>query len=505
MTAIQTRASVLAVVKETTEGTPVAPSGATDFIALQPDFSMTPAFESLTNDELRNSIGQAKPIQGLETPSASYSAYLRASGVVAQAPNYGEFLEAAFGAVATASTEYDTVSSSTTSVIKVNTGEGATFQRGEPLLIKDGTNGYRIRCLDSISGDDLTTGFQVPVAPGTGVNLGRAVLYYPANTSHPTVSLWHYLGNGGGVQMLSGGRVTNMSIDIAAGQLINATYDLEGVKYYFNPITIASTDTKLDFTDDDGTWAATIAEGVYKDPHELASAIQTAMRTANAGETATVTYSNTTGKFTIKTTGTVLSLLWSSGSNAANTIGDKIGFVTGSNDTGTAATTGYTSDNAITLTAPYTPSYDSADPLAAKDHEVMVGTTTDYACFAASSVSISMGTPKSNILSVCSTSGVSGSIVSSREVTIEISALLNQYDADKFRRVRENDETKFQYSFGVKSGGSWVAGKCGAIYAPTCTVSAIALEDADGLVQMNLTLTAFVNSSGEGEFFIGFV
>lgn len=505
MASIQTRSSVLAVKKETTEGTPVLPTLATDYIALQPDFAMSPAVNTLSNDELKSSIGAAKSIQGAEAPTASMSAYIRASGVEGQAPNYGAFLEASLGAVSTAAAEYNTVAASTTSVIKVDTGEGATFERGEALLIKDGANGYRIRCIDSVSGDDLTIGFQVPTAPGTGVNLGKCVLYKPANSGHPTLSLWHYLGNGGGIQMMAGARVTDATVDITAGELINGSFSFEGIGYYFNPVVITSTDTKLDFTDDDGTFVATITAKAYKDPHDLADALQVAMATANPLQTPSVVYSDTTGKFTIKTTGTVLSLLWSTGANTANTVGDKIGFVVASDDTAVVATTGYTSDNALTLSSPQTPSYDAADPLAAKNQEVMIGDTDDYLCFDASSVSFAVSTPKSNIASVCAESGVSGSIVSSRAVTVSVSALLSQYDADKFRRLRQNSATKFQYTFGTKSGGNWVPGYCGALYVPTCTVDAPELVDADGLVQMNLQLIAYVNSSGEGEAYIAFV
>lgn len=505
MASISTRSTVIAVMKETTEGTPVAPSAGTDYLAVQDDLAMAPGTEILENAELRSSIGLSKPVLGAEAPTVSFSHYLRSSGVVAQAPNFGKLIESCLGAVTTASTEYDTVSSSTTSVIKVNTSEGATFQRGEALLIKDGTNGYRIRCIDSISSDDLTIGFQVPSAPASGVNLGKSVLYYPANTDHPTLSVWDYHGNGGAVQMAAGCRVTEMSFSIEAGQFINGSYSLEGLAFYFNPITIASADRYLDFTDDDGTFAAVVATGVYKDPHKLAEAITTAMNTANSGETHLCVYSNTTGKFTITSSGTVLSLLWNTGTNAANTIGDKIGFSTAADDTGTGATTGYTSDNALTLSAPHTPSFDSQDPAVAKDNEVMVGGTSDYLCFKASTADISVATAKADILNICAESGKSGSIIQSREVTITVQALIEQYDARMWKAYRANDNVKFQYSFGVKSGGNWVAGQCGAIYAPTMTVSSFEIVDNDGIANLSMELKGYVNSSGEGEFFMNFL
>lgn len=140
----------------------------------------------------------------------------------------------------------------------------------------------------------------------------------------------------------------------------------------------------------------------------------------------------------------------------------------------------------------------------AKDNEVMIGDTADYACFGASTVSLNISTPKADILSVCATSGKSGSIIASREATVTVSALLSQYDASKFYRFKNNTSTKFQYSFGSKSGGNWIAGKCGGIYLPTCTITSINLDDADGLVQLNMELKAFVNDSGQGEVYVAF-
>lgn len=502
---ILTRPSVLALVEETTEGTPVLPTSATQYVALQDSFTIKPAFEVLNNAELKASIGLSEPILGAESPTASLDHYLRNSGVVAQAPNYGLLLKASLGAVTTAGAEYDTVAASTTTVIKVDTGEGASFQRGEALLIKDGTNGYRIRCIDSISSDNLTIGFQVPSAPASGVNLGRAVLYYPANSGHITLTVWYYLGNAGAIEMIAGTRVTSASFDLSAGQLINGSYSLEATSFYFNPINITSTDRYLDFTDDDGTFAAVITAKVYKDPHDLAAALTTAMNSANAGETHTVTYSNSTGKFTIISTGTVLSILWNTGTNAANTVGDKIGFSVAADDTGVAASTGYTSDNAVSFAAPQTPSYDSASPLAAKDNEVMLGLVSDYVCFEASKVTFAISTPKTDKESVCAVSGKSGSIINSREVTISVEADIAQYDASEWKEFRAGDSVKFQYSFGIKSGGNWVAGSCGALYAPTAKISSFEITNNNGLANVSLELKAYVNSSGEGEVFVNFV
>jgi hypothetical protein len=498
MASIQTRNSVLAIVKETTEGALKAPSAATEYVALQSDIAVAPNFNTLTNEELKASIGQAAPILGAEAPTISFSHYLRHSGVEGQAPNYGALLEASLGAVATASTEYDTVASSTVSVIKVNTSEGLTFERGEALLIKDATNGYRIRNIESISGDNLTLGFDLPtgMAPAAGVNLGKCVLYKPANTSHPTLSIWQYLGQGGAIQAVAGSRVTSAAFSISAGELINTAFNLEGVAYYYDPIEVVAGANAIVFDIGAGNVTATVSTGFYKTPHDLASAVQTAISGAAAG-TYTFTYSDSTGKFTLTKSAGTLDVDWLTGTNS---IGATLGFT--ADDTGALT---YTSDAAQDYSSPQTPSFDAASPLAAKDNEVLLGISSEYACFKASTVNFTIDTPKADINSVCAVSGKEGSVINSRTVTISVSALLEQYDANEFERYRQGTTVKFQYSFGQKSGGNWIAGKCGSLFCPTAKISTFSITDQDGLAQLDMELTAFVNDTGEGEVYVAFV
>lgn len=503
MTAISTNSSVLAIKVESTEGTPASPASASDFVALQPGFAIDPGRESLQNVELKASIGAGKSISGAENPTTSIVHYLKASGTAGTAPEYNDLMKAFFGAEVVASTEYDLTSGSTTTALEFPGGDGANFQRGQGLLIKDGTNGYRVRVVDSMSTDTANISFKLANAPASGVNTGKCVLWKPANSGHQTLSMWHYIGNGGARELITGCRVTSLSVDATANQLINATFGIEGIKYYFNPIEITSSTCYLDWTDDDGTFAAAVTVKWYDNPHDLAAALQTAMRAANSGETATVTYSNSTGKFNIKTTGTVLTLKWNTGTNTANTIGTKLGFLVAADDSGTAATTGYNSDSAQTLVAPYTPSFDSSDPLVAKNQEVMIGDQDDYACFGASSVTINGTDARRAIESICAESGQSGSIINGRSVTIDVVALLDQYEAEKFYKFQQNSEIRFQYTMGSKTGGNWDAGKVVYAYAPTAVISSINVSNDDGLATLNMSLTCFVNASGEGEFYMG--
>lgn len=505
MSSFQTKASRAAVVTEVTEGTPVAPSASTEYLALQDGFDVESAFDTLENAELTGSIGKAKPILGLENPTASLDHYIRHSGVEGQEPNFGRLIQSIFGAKSVNATQYVTAAGSTAgtasaaATINHAVGTGTNFERGEALLIKDATNGYSIRNVHSIATDTSTINFNLTAAPAASVGLGKAVLYKPG-TSYPTFSVWVYRGNGGAVELVAGARVTEMTIEAEAGQFIKGSFSMEGLSYFFDPIEITSSTRYIDF-DDGGVKVATVAVGMYKDPNDLAEAIELAMDAASS-DTITCKYSSSTGKFTIATSGAALSLLWNTGANTANTIAPKIGFSAAADST--AALT-YTGANAITLTSPQTPTFDSADPLVAKNNELMIGDYADNICFCANKITFKISLTKTDVLCVCAESGKQEAVITGSEVSMELSGVLPRYEADKFHRYHKNTTTKAMYNFGEKVGGNWVAGKCGNIYLPTTTITNFKVGDGDGLVSLDMTLAAFVDSNGNGEVYLNFL
>lgn len=498
------KSNVLGIVKEVTAGTPVDPSATTDFVALQPDFQLSPNFDQLDNQEIRSSIGKAKTIQGLEKPEGSFSHYLKHSAVEGTAPEINDLLEAAFGSTSSNGTQRTATSGSSVSVVKLGAG-GSDFARGKALLIKDATNGYSIRPVLSVSTNDLTLGFQLANAPASGVTMGKCVNFSPANSGHPSLSVHAYRGNAQAYELLAGAKVSRFGFQASAGDFINANFAFAGTKYHFNPIRIASADTYLDFYDGSVDYHVTVTAKVYRDPHELAAAIQTAMNASGASDTYTVTYMDNDatykGKFKFSTSGSTLTLKFLTGTNTANTIADKIGFTVADQ----SGATSYYSTSALTWNAGYTPAYDSSDPLAAKNNEVMLGDSDDYVCFCAQQIQFSLENTASDIPCICAESGIDQKLITARKVSVQITALLDKHDADKFKRYRANSDTSFAFNFGVKDGGNWVAGKCGCLYIPTCTIASYQLTDLDSLIGLQLTLEGFVDSSGNGEVYLNFL
>lgn len=489
MVASVQRATVFAVKKETTVGSLISPSAGTSFVPLRTGFSLSSTFDELASDELVNDIGATKGSVGKETPSGSHPFYMKHSEVEGQEPNYGIMIESCMGGKVAHATEYDTTAASSTTVLKMPGGEGANFEEGQAVLIKDAVNGYSIRNIESISTDDLTLSFATTIATPTNVNLGKAIHYKPAATGHPSYSVFAYRANGAVKEAIAGCRTTAMNLTAASGQFLEGTFEYAGSSYYLNPIEIVAGNKYIDFVDTVGTKAAIIDLGFYKSPIDLASAIETALNAVSAN-THTVTFSSVTGKFTL-TGGATFSLLWLTGTNNAASVGTTIGFAVAADDTG--ATT-YTADNELSYVAPYTVDYDDATNIVVKSAELMIGSATENFCRKASTLSLSIATPVTDVDSICSDSGVLEKLILSREATMTATILLEKHEVNLFNNFIKNNRVKVAGNFGPKTGaGNWIPGKCVNFYMNNATISSHVIG-GDEIITLEVSAKGYVTA-----------
>jgi hypothetical protein len=505
---LQFRSTVVAIEKEITQNTLVEPTAATSFIPILGNFEVTPAFDVIETEEVLNSIGTPKATLGFENPSASVSLYLKGSSVQAQPPAWGALLESLMGARSVSAAEYDVIAGSTTTVLNLGVGEAATFERGEAVMVKDSsmTNGYQIRNILSVDTilDKLTLSQALPSAPAALINLGRAILYKPANSGHPSLSLWDYHSNGGATQVVSGARAVSMAASITAGGAIQADFSLEGIEFFFDPMIVKSTNKWFDVNEGGPEINVSLAEKTYKDPYDLAAAIQTALDNACAA-TILCTYSDITRKYTITSNGATFQILWKTGvhgsDNTDTHIGSLIGFADAADDT---LALSYVSDNAIVFTAPFTPTFDATDINVAKDNQVLLGGQTDITCFRASTLTVNIGHDHTKVDDICATSGRSGSLFTKRTVTVDVVSYLELGQSEEFKKFRNNDQVAFTFNYGKKSGGSWTPGTAGNIHMPTATISSFKLGNNNGLVTLEMQLKGFV-ASGLDEIYINYL
>lgn len=500
------RASVFAIVEETTTGTLKAPASGADFVPLRAGFSQTSAVEELESDELLDDIGASKGLVGLETPEGTHPAYLKHSEVEGQAPEVGLLYESAMGDKSIASTQYNTVAGSTAgtsavrAVVNVDAGEGATFEVGEALLIKDGTNGYSIRNIYSIATDALSLGFNLTSAPGTGIDLGKAVLYKPAATGHPSFSAWLYGGNGGYVQAVAGCRTSEISATFPAGQQAEVEFSYQGVESFKNPVEITATTKYIDFVDDGGTKVAILDEGIYKSPVAFAAHVQAKMAAASV-DVITCAYVSTTGKYTTASDGTTFSLLWNTGVNTANSAATKLGDTTAADRTGA---TSYVSGSAQSLVAPFTAVYDGATNIVVKNAELMVGTFSDNICRDASEVTLTVSAEQEIVECICAESGVLERLIVARAVQLEATLILQRYEAHLFDSFINNTGVSVMMNAGQKdSSGNWVAGKCFNAYMPQATLTQHE-TGGDTIVELTITAKGYISGTKK-DLYINFI
>jgi hypothetical protein len=496
--AYATRSAIFAFVPESVEGTPVDPAS-NNFTVVREGATISGAMNTVSSDELRNSIGASKAFATSQAPTGSIPKYLKPSGVAGQAPDYGILIQSCLGGVDVNSTEYSTAASSTAGTtsarakLKVTAGVEANYQAGQGLLIKDGTNGYKVRNVYSNAvSTELALSFNLNAAPAASVGLGKAVLYYPSDVDQPTFTAHWYqaASSGSGVHLaMAGTRTTAMNMELTANELGGVTFELGGLSFYTNPITITASSKFIDFVDSDGVGSCQLTEKTYSSPMDLADEIASKM-TAASVDTISCAWSNATGKFTISSTGSTLSLTWATGTNTANSAKTKLGF-TNADDTGSLT---YTSDTAQSYAPSVTPAYDDQSPQVVRASEMLLGNFYDHLTVGGSTLAINCGTPKTDIPNFASENGLDESVVLNREVTFSSTIKFEKHNVSTFYSLLNNTEVMLAFTTGSKVAGNWVPGTVVNVFLPTVSLTASTIADQDGYLVVQIEGTAFVGS-----------
>lgn len=500
-----TKSNVMAFKKEVTEGTLVDITTGGSFVPLRDGFSFSGVVETIDSDELiAGDIGASKSFVTKEAPTASFPKYLKHSGVEGTAPEYSVLLESAMGEQVINATEYSVTAGSvagTSSVrasLEMISDEEDNFVVGQGLLIKDGSNNYSIRNVQNVDsvGGQLDLNYNIAAAPASGVSLGKAIAF-KGGTNHPTFSAHHYQAASGSAfhQAMAGCRVSSMSMSFPALGFAESTFEIGGINFFLNPVRVeAGVNDDIDFTDDVGTVVATLEAKVYQTPISLAEEVaskMTAASVASGADTISCSFSSTTGKFTIASTGAVLSLLWLTGANTATSAKTLLGF---DNIDETGALT-YDSDSAQTYSPVVTPSFDDNDNLVVKGNELLIGSFDKTVCVKATEANFSIDTPKTDVPDLCTDSGTDSSIILERTATFTANLILQEHEVQNFNDMINNITTQLVFNVGPKSAGNWVAGKCMNMWFANASITATPIQDQDGYQIVALEAKAFVGSS----------
>lgn len=485
------RAGTLALVKETEEGVPVKPTAGNQFTAIQPDISLTPGLETLTNEELKNSIVPGKSIVGREAPTISLSHYYR-SGEAGAKPDYSLLMEAAFGAVNEVAVE--TTVSSVVDNKTFDVADGTEYQKGDILLLQL-SSGNELRPIADVTADTITLAFETENAINVGALIGKPITYNALDDSNliPTLSSWYFLPNT--IEMIAGTRIEGVDITFPAGELINTSFSGSGLGFYFDPLVVDATNDQVTIEVSSTPYTGALPQTTSKDPHQVAEALTIVMNNMGTGETFTVEY-NDAGGFVVTCT-----------NNFAidGTIANNVWLTLGFDAVLTAEATEHSSVNQIDLTEGVTPVYDDSDPLVAKGNIMLIGNPEDNACVHASNVDFSLANTKADLLDICAESGVGASIFNERTGTVSVTSYLQPFEARYFRDMRKGQKVSFFYGAGEKLGGQFIKEKCVGVYISHATITSLEIADQDGVAQLNLELSAYSPEDSSQPIFAGFV
>jgi hypothetical protein len=189
-TGITKNTTIVAVNVESTEGTYVAPAGASDgyIQPLQDGFEFTPSKESIQRNILTSSIGKVSPRVGMKSVAVTLPVEFRASGTEGTAPDFDILLKGAMGDSRSIASNITTKNSGNTgSVLQIEDGDIASLSVGDIIVVKETAGHHPCAITAKTTGTGTATITILPAkASGSFSNsvvLSKSKTYFPANSS----------------------------------------------------------------------------------------------------------------------------------------------------------------------------------------------------------------------------------------------------------------------------------------------------------------------------------
>ena len=511
---ISVRTSTLAVVKKGAEGDLKFPTRADQFLAIQPDLSFSPNFETQENPEIRNDIMMAQTSISGESPSVNFSHLWKGSGTEGQPPEFGTLLEGTFGNQRNYVSS-STIAGSTKKVLKLQTSNlkprAGDYSKGDMILLKHANHEWEVAVVESgdTTANELTLGLDLVNAPAASTEIGAFRTYFPANADMPAFDMYHYMEGGeGGLETMKDARTVTTNITANAKENINATFTLEGTAYTLNEPEFAkalrvTTGTNDSIVFSQGTnveETLTVRAGSYTTTTILAELNRAqAALTNNSLKAATWAYSATTDKFTLdrKTSGN----LGFAESQLTNNLGFEGALAKGS---GEATATNKKSFNSFAHGL--TLSFNDIPPVISRNQRLyLFKHTGENTCLNAPNLSFTINTPKTLLTSVCEKSGNFASVITERSASMSVTSFLEENDQRFFKSFSENETVSFLFVGGNKTNDNWRPGQTFGIYGSEATITSFSISQIDTVFAIDMELMCYSPGDGTGSIFCGFM
>ena len=228
------RMARLFIMPETTFGTLVEPT--TNDLVLRIDSGIPKQGYKFEEDkQKRYTRTKLAPVKTkTEVGKFSFTIYAKPSGTPNTEPECSDILTALYGnAPLKATGTGTTVSSSTTTLIKGTSGDGAKFVKGQIVVIDVSATTvpqYEQTIITDITTDDFTVAPALAAAPAASKTLYGLCTWVPANTAG-SVSIWVEMGDiasaTGSLKALAGCKVESIKSAVNGdGTLVEYTFDV---------------------------------------------------------------------------------------------------------------------------------------------------------------------------------------------------------------------------------------------------------------------------------------
>lgn len=228
--------TIIGLEEEVTEGTYVAPSGATSFIQpLKDGFDITPSRELIDRDLLDASPGKVTPRLGTKSAAGALPVEWRGSGVEGGATDFDSLLKGALGASRVIATQSTTKAGNSSTVLQIEDADIGKYSVGDIVVVLE-SGAHDARPISSITTGAGTATITFPFAldagaPADNVVISQSQMYLTAATGHPSLSATYFWANEIS-QALVGAKVTSMALEnFTTGQVGSLNFGLESLTY----------------------------------------------------------------------------------------------------------------------------------------------------------------------------------------------------------------------------------------------------------------------------------
>ena len=223
-----------AVEIESTEGTYVAPTGASKYIQVLKDGSeMTRSQELLQREIFTGSIGKTQSRLGTRSVSGAMPVELRSGSSEGDAPEADALYTSAMGAKKTR-TAATTKTGNSTTVLQIEDADISGFSRYDIVMVKE-SGSFEMSWVSAVdttaAAANITLGTTLGFTPSDNVVIAAVTQYSTANSGHPSLSVSKYI-EAAKLEQATGCKVTSMSVDnISTGQIGSVNFGFEGLTF----------------------------------------------------------------------------------------------------------------------------------------------------------------------------------------------------------------------------------------------------------------------------------